>query len=218
MRRDLSDGPRLLREDAVLNAPKLREGTGGARRVRDELEAVGVGPRPRHRGRVHHLFTCGAGGGNASPAGYGAAPMNVEAAPGRGGWCEVKQRVGDAAEVGHGEVGRGHPCAARAELDVAHWRNWERPEESTRVGVDSGIEIVHLGREIREVILTSVEVQSNEAEHTLVHGSVETDIDAAHETHVSVEKQCLGAPIGVGGRPGALHVGNTDETVEVGDR
>jgi len=51
----------------------------------------------------------------------------------------------------------------------------------------SGIEVVDLGREIREVILTSVEVQSNEAERSFVDSSVEADVSAAHEAHVSVE-------------------------------
>jgi hypothetical protein len=130
----------------------------------------------------------------------------------------VEQRVGDASEVRHGQVGRGHPSAAGAELDGADWRYREGPEKPARVGVDSGVEVVDLGREVREVILTSVEVQSNEAERTFVHGSVLADIDTAHEAHVCVEKQGLGAPIRVGGRPGALDVRHSNRPVEVSDR
>ena len=58
-----------------------------------------------------------------------------------------------------------------------------------------------LGREILEVKLTSVEVQSNEAERPLVDRTVDSDVDTAHEAHVSVEEQGFGASIGVGGMP-----------------
>ena len=77
---------------------------------------------------------------------------------------------------------------------------------------------MNLGREIREVILTPVEVQSNEAERSFMDGSVLAHIDTAHEAHVGVVKKRFGAPVRVRGGPGALHIGDADETVEVADR
>src|SRR5262249_811209 len=68
-----------------------------------------------------------------------------------------------------------------------------------------------------EVEPTSIEVQSNEPEGSLVHGAVLADVRAAHEAHVRIEQQLLGRPVRVGRRPGALHVGDADEAVEVRD-
>ncbi len=81
--------------------------------------------------------------------------------------------------------------------------------------MDPWVEVVDLGREIREVILTSVEVQSNEAECSLVDRSILANIDAAHEAHVCVEQKCFCASVWVRRRAGALNVGDSYEAVEV---
>src|SRR5207245_5052014 len=75
-----------------------------------------------------------------------------------------------------------------------------------------------LGGEVGEVILTSVQVQSNKAESSLVNSAVLADVDAAHEPHVGVEQQGLDTTVWVGSRACALHVGDADEAVEVGQR
>ena len=54
--------------------------------------------------------------------------------------------------------------------------------------MDPRVEVVDLGREILEVILTSVEVQSNEAECSLVDRSILAHIHTAHKAHVGVEQ------------------------------
>ena len=84
--------------------------------------------------------------------------------------------------------------------------------------MDAGVEIVDLGAEVDEVKLTSVEVKSNEPERSLVYPAVLADIDATHEAHVGVEEEGFGAAVGVGRGPRALHIGDPEETVEVGDR
>ena len=78
---------------------------------------------------------------------------------------------------------RPEPEVYRIERGVRHG-----PEKAVWIRVDTGIKVMDLGREIREVILTSVEVQSNEAERSLVDSSVDPYVDAAHEAHVGVEQ------------------------------
>ena len=90
-----------------------------------------------------------------------------------------------------------------------------RPEQPVGVGVDAEIEVVFLRREVGEVKLTSVEVQSDKAKGALVVLSIHTDILTAHEAHISVEEE------GAGPRPGpcprSLHLGHADEAVEICD-
>jgi hypothetical protein len=62
-----------------------------------------------------------------------------------------------------------------------------RPEQTVRVGVDSKVEVVNLGRKIGEVKLTSIEVKSDEPKGPLVHLPIFAHVFALHETHVSVE-------------------------------
>src|SRR5260370_31962590 len=104
-----------------------------------------------------------------------------------------------------------------SKLYWADRRHWDRPEQSAWIGTDSWVEVMNLGGEIREVILTSVEVQSNEAERPLVDCSVDTHIHAAHEAHVCVEQQCLGASVRVRRGPVPSNIRHTDESVEVSD-
>ena len=81
--------------------------------------------------------------------------------------------------------------------------------------MDGEVEVVFLGREVREVKLTSVEVQSDKAKGAVVVLPIHTDILTAHEAHIGVEEE------GAGPRPGAcprpLHVGHADEAVEIRD-
>ena len=65
-------------------------------------------------------------------------------------------------------------------------RDWNRPEQSFRVRVDSGVEVVYLGRKIDEVKLTSIEVQSDEPERPVVHLPIFADVHPLHEAHVRV--------------------------------
>jgi hypothetical protein len=77
---------------------------------------------------------------------------------------------------------------------------------------------MHLGGEIREVELTSVQVKSNEPERRLVNFAVQADVGTLHEPHVGVEQQRLGAAVGIPGGSGSLHVGEPDKALEISDR
>ena len=80
---------------------------------------------------------------------------------------------------------------ALLEVDSTQMDSGLRPEQSRRVRVNAGVEVMDLSGEIREVILTSVKVQSNEPECPLMDMSVQSDVDAAHEPHVCVKQKCL---------------------------
>jgi hypothetical protein len=62
------------------------------------------------------------------------------------------------------------------EVDRRFGRQLNRPEQSSRIGVNSGVEVVNLGSEIYEVILTSIEVKSDQGKGATVDGPVETDV------------------------------------------
>jgi hypothetical protein len=53
--------------------------------------------------------------------------------------------------------------------------------------MDAEVEVVLLGSEVREVILTSVEVQSDKAKRAVVVLPIHPDVLTAHEAHVGVE-------------------------------
>jgi hypothetical protein len=76
--------------------------------------------------------------------------------------------------------------------------------------MDPGVEVMHLGGEVCEVKLTSVEVKSNESERPVVHGAIPADVDALHEAHVGVEEECLGAAVGMLGGSLSAHVCDAD--------
>src|SRR5438309_3679007 len=80
------------------------------------------------------------------------------------------------------------------------------------------VEVEDLGRETVEVVPTSIEVQSNEAEGSLMDRSILTHVNAAHEPHVGVEQKGFCRSVGVRRGPGALDVGDSHKTVEVIDR
>ncbi len=97
-------------------------------------------------------------------------------------------------------------------------RSRDRPEQPTGIRVDARIEVVDLGREVFEVILTSVEVQSDECERAFVDRSVNTHVYPTHEAHVGVEEQRFRGTVRIGRSSGALDFGHAHEAVEVIDR
>ena len=90
-----------------------------------------------------------------------------------------------------------------------------RPEKSSGIGINSGVDVVNLGSEVYEVILTSIEVKSDQGKGTTMDGPIETNIRAAHEAHVGVEEKLLGRSIAVGSGSGALNVGHAHLAFEV---
>ncbi len=50
--------------------------------------------------------------------------------------------------------------------------------------MDPRVEVVDLGREVGEVILTSIQIQSDEPESPFVDRSVGPDVDTTHKAHV----------------------------------
>jgi hypothetical protein len=81
--------------------------------------------------------------------------------------------------------------------------------------VNAEVEVVLLGREVREVILTSVEVQSDKAEGTLVMLPIHTDVLTSHEAHVGVEEKGAGTWSSAYPRP--LNIGYAHKAIEIRD-
>ena len=84
--------------------------------------------------------------------------------------------------------------------------------------MDTAIKVVNLGSEICEVILTSIEVKSDQRKGTPVDGSIDTDIYAVHEAHVGIEEERLGRTVGICPGSGSLNVGHAHVAVEVSYR
>ena len=84
--------------------------------------------------------------------------------------------------------------------------------------MDPGVEVVHLGGEVREVEPTSVEVQSNESERPPVDCAIHTDVGALHKAHIGVEQELLDTAAGMPGGSMSPHVGDADNALEIGDR
>lgn len=108
-------------------------------------------------------------------------------------------------------IGDAHRCRSRSQVDL-HGAGWDAhgPEQAIGIGEDTGVEVVDLGCEIREVKLTFKDIQSDEAEGIVVDFAIYPNICALHEAHVYIEEQAA--------RPGTLNLGRADEAVEVGDR
>lgn len=131
----------------------------------------------------------------------------------------MEQGVGYVEKFPDAEVPRPHPRSALWQIGphgVALER--DRPEQATRVGMDPGVEVVNLGGEVREVKLTSVEVESDETERPPVNGAILAGIDALHESHIGVEEERLDAAIRISGGPSSPHVCDADKALEIGDR
>lgn len=125
------------------------------------------------------------------------------------------------------QVRRRHPRLAVVQVDrhaalalvvFAAGSERDRPEQPTRVGMDPGVEVVHLGGEVYEVELTSVEVKSNESERPPVDVAVLADVDALHKAHIGIEEERLDAAVGILGGSGSPHVCDADKALEIGDR
>ena len=146
----------------------------------------------------------------------------------------MEQGVGDIEEVPDVDVRRRHPRLTVLQVDryavvalvvvgpdpglaLLSGPERDRPEQSARVGMDPGVEVVNLGGEVLEVEPTSVEVQSNESERSPVDGAILADVDTLHKAHVGVEEECLDAAVGILGGALSLHVRDTDNAFEIGD-
>ena len=131
----------------------------------------------------------------------------------------MEQGVGDIEKVPDTEVPRRHPRFALFQVDShAAALERDRPEQAARVRMDPRVEVVNLGGEVCEVKLTSVEVQSNEAERPCMNAAILTDIDALHKAHIGVEQERLDAAIRIPGGPSSPHVCDADKAFEIGDR
>src|SRR5262245_64503262 len=89
--------------------------------------------------------------------------------------------------------------------------------QTDQIRRDPGIEVVYLSGEGSEVELTSIHIESDEAERSVVHALVLTDVHALHEAHVGVEQQRLGAAVRIRSRTRALYLRDPNEAVEVTD-
>jgi hypothetical protein len=81
--------------------------------------------------------------------------------------------------------------------------------------MDAEVEVVFLGSEVSEVILTSVEVQSDKAKRAVVVLPIHPDVFTTHEAHVGVEEERTSPWSGACPRP--LHVGHADKAIEICD-
>ena len=62
----------------------------------------------------------------------------------------------------------------------------DRPEQTSGIWVNTKVEVVNLSGKIGEVILTSIEVKSDEPKRPLVHLAIFSDVYALHKAHVGV--------------------------------
>ena len=131
---------------------------------------------------------------------------------------ETKQSVGNVEVVVERKVAHAHVRNACSLLDRDGRRQRNRPEQPARVVLDPRVEVVDLGAEVDEVILTSIQIQSDKAESPFVDRTVDADVDTTHEAHVRVEKERLRAAVRISPSPGPLYVGDAHEAVEVCDR
>jgi hypothetical protein len=125
------------------------------------------------------------------------------------------------------QVRRPHPRPAVVQVDrhaalalvvLTAGPKRDRPEQPARVGMDPGVEVVHLSGEVYEVKLTSVEIKSNETERPAVNVAVPADVDALHKAHIGIEQQRLDAAVGILGGSGSPHVRDADNALEISDR
>ena len=147
---------------------------------------------------------------------------------------EVEQSVGDIEEVSDVDVRRRHPRLTVLQvyghtvlalvivrpgpaLTVVTGPERYRPEQAARVGMDPGVEVVHLGGEVLEVEPTSVEIQSNKTERSPMDGAILAYVDALHKPHIGVEEERLDAAVGIPGGAFSPHIRDTDKAFEIGD-
>jgi hypothetical protein len=183
----------LVKEHSVAHPTELGECACRAMRVRDELEPETVPRRPRHICLAHQKLPRRARRRDRPSTCDRPIPVDVEACAcfDRDWRLEAEQRIWKIEEVALRKVAGAHMRCALLEVDSTQVDSGLRPEQSRRVGVNAGVEVMDLSGEVREVILTSVKVQSNESERPLVDTSVQSHVDAAHEPHVCVKQKRL---------------------------
>jgi hypothetical protein len=185
--------PVLFEEHSVTHPTELSECAGRALRVGDELESKAVACRPCHVCLAHQQLPGRTRRSDRPSACDGPVPMDIEACTrfDRNRHLEAEERVRKVEEVALGKVAGTHVRLALLEVDSMQADSSLRPEQSGWIGVNARVEVMDLAGEIREVILTSVEIQSNEPERPLMCTSVQSHVDAAHEPHVCVKKKRL---------------------------
>lgn len=67
----------------------------------------------------------------------------------------IVEGVGDVEHIADMLIGDAHRCRSRSQVDL-HGAGWDAhgPKQAIGIGEDTGVEVVDLGREIREVKLT----------------------------------------------------------------
>src|SRR5215472_8744295 len=172
----------LGEEHAVALVPNLGKDGRLPSRVRGKGKAIsGMRGPVDGRVRLDELAAVAARGVADLTALHHAAPLEV-IGDGCRGRRPIADRVWDAAKVHYGLIREVHGSPASAQVDTDVFiRDPHGPEQPAGVGVNAEVEVVLLGREAREVILTSVEVQSDKAKGTLVVLPIYTDVLAGHE-------------------------------------
>src|SRR5262249_49811171 len=202
-----------LREEAAVSFVADR---GEAARVRIRLEAeAGLACRPDERRGIADVFAgkTGVRVADLDPL-VVAAPVQVEgdARLHRGPVEKAIDAVAVALHVEAGHVQRRRP---RPEVDAdAAAIERHRPEQPGVV-IDTGIEVVNLGRETRVL----EEVQSDEREGALAVATVDTDVLAVHEPDIGSPVERVAVPVlARSGRLRAAELAHAEEAVEVSDR
>lgn len=179
--------------------------------IAGEVEAVGIVARPVNRGV----------GIQEQPGDMEILVVNVAAildsVPAyrvrnrRADRGAVVQRIGNIEEVAHVLPGDAQGCCACVQIDVdGVGRDPHGPEQPGGIGVDAGVEVVNLCREVGKVKLTFVEIQSDKTKGAVVDATVHADIRALHEPHIHIEQQVV--------CPVTLDLGGAYEAVEVINR
>jgi hypothetical protein len=214
----LSEGhTATLGQHPIFDPAELGECASRSRWVGDKTEAVVVAGRPGHRCLAHTKFSGRTGRRDRHFARHWSAPLDIEGAARvyRYGRLEAEQRIRNVEVVLQHQVGGAQMCAAVSQVDRRAGRCRDRPEEPTGIRVDARVKVVDLGREAYEVVPTSIEIQSDECECTVVDRSVETHIYPAHEAHVRVEEQRFRGTVRIGRSSSPLNFGHAHEAVEV---
>lgn len=125
-------------------------------------------------------------------------------------WAIV-QGVGDAEKIADVLMIALESRSSLAQMNLnGVRRDAHGPEQAIGEWEDPGVEIVDLCREVVEVKLTYIDIQSDKAEGVVMRLPVYADIRALHEPHIYVEEQAVGSR--------ALDFGGANEAIEVVDR
>lgn len=116
--------------------------------------------------------------------------MDVEANTGveRNRVLESEQPVRNVEEVEEGEVPNAHVGASVFQVDAYRGCQRNCPEQSAGIRRYARVEVMDLGFEVNEVILTSVQIQSDKPKRPFVDGTIHSDIYTTHKPHIGVEE------------------------------